>query len=138
MLLLLELCHKKICLRGLRPGHTQTGLYNYSKIYSGLKIRIKEIEGLHCVGKTKNMGTHLLTAIIDASWKVNVYYNGVCMRRGDCYVCVIHFLCPFQDASIIAVNRCHRWVPVKKTNYKTDFCQRAVHTNIPSYLLEIN
>ena len=39
-------------------------------------------------------GTHLLTAIIDASWKVNAYYNGVFMRRGDCYVCVIHFLCP--------------------------------------------
>ena len=32
-------------------------------------------------------GTDLLTAIIiiDASWKVNAYYNGV-MRRGDCYV----------------------------------------------------
>ena len=35
-------------------------------------------------------GTHLLTAIIDASWKVNAYYNGVCMRRGDCYVIKSH------------------------------------------------
>ena len=42
-----------------------------------------------------NMGTHLLIAIIDASWKVNAYYNGVCMRRGDCYVSVIHLLCPW-------------------------------------------
>ena len=40
-------------------------------------------------------GIYLLTAIIDASWKVNAYYNGVCMRRGACYVCVIHFLCPW-------------------------------------------
>ena len=31
-------------------------------------------------------GTHLLTGIIDPSWKVNAYYNGVCMRRGDFYV----------------------------------------------------
>ena len=44
---------------------------------------------LVCTGIT---GSHLLTAIIDAAWKVNAYYNGVCMRRGDCYVCVIHFL----------------------------------------------
>ena len=41
----------------------------------------------------ENTGTHLLTEIIDASWKFNAYYNGVCMRRGECYVCVIYFLC---------------------------------------------
>ena len=35
---------------------------------------------------SNSTGTHLLTAIIDASWKVNAYYNGVCMRRGDCYL----------------------------------------------------
>ena len=37
-------------------------------------------------------GTHLLIEIIDASWKANAHYNGICMRRGDCYVCMIHFL----------------------------------------------
>ena len=37
-------------------------------------------------------GTHLLIEIIDASWKANAHYNGICMRRGDCSVCVIHFL----------------------------------------------
>ena len=30
----------------------------------------------------------MLIGIIDASWKVTAYYNGVCMRRGDCYVCL--------------------------------------------------
>ena len=43
-------------------------------------------------GSPNNTGTHLLIEIIDASWKANAHYNGVCMRRGDCYVCVIHFL----------------------------------------------
>ena len=28
-------------------------------------------------------GTHRLTAIIDASWKVDEYYKGLCMRRQD-------------------------------------------------------
>ena len=45
------------------------------------------------LSKGKYTGTHMLTAIIDASWKVNACYNCVCMRRGDCYICIIHFLC---------------------------------------------
>ena len=39
----------------------------------------------------KDTEIQLLTAIIDASWKVNEYSSQVkCMRRGDCNVCVIH------------------------------------------------
>ena len=35
----------------------------------------------YCDKLNFNTGTHLLTMIIDASWEVNAYYNGVCMRR---------------------------------------------------------
>ena len=41
-----ELCHEKNCLLGFLLGQTQTGLYS-DKMVSGLKCRIKEVEGLY-------------------------------------------------------------------------------------------
>ena len=39
---------KKTCLRGFRPGSTQTGLYsNRRRLETNLKFRIKKVEGLY-------------------------------------------------------------------------------------------
>ena len=46
-----------------------------SKDQSKLKVRR--------IGKGYFTGTHRLTAIIDASWKDDEYYKGLCMRRRD-------------------------------------------------------
>ena len=49
-----------------------------------LWIALKMALNLVCFTLRHITGTHLLTAIIDASWKVYAYYNGVCMRQGVC------------------------------------------------------
>ena len=56
-------------------------------------IKSNQINFIGIKSSHRTTGTHLLIEIIDASWKANAHYNGVCMRRGDCYICVIHFLC---------------------------------------------
>ena len=54
----------KTCLRGFRPGPTQTGLYSH-KIFRGLKFWVKEVEGLYypC---SENKGTDQLRGYREA------------------------------------------------------------------------
>ena len=61
---------------------------------AGPKHRFQEKVGKilgYSINEGVSQGTQRLIAIIDASCKVNEYYNGVCIRRRGCYVCVRHF-----------------------------------------------
>ena len=49
-----KLCHDKTCLRGFRPGPTQTGLYNHRR-----RLEAKEVEELYYLCK-ENKGAYQL------------------------------------------------------------------------------
>ena len=51
---------RKTCLRGFRPGPTQTGLYNTS-----LKYRVKEVQGLHYL-RIENKGANKMRGFVFA------------------------------------------------------------------------
>ena len=52
-------------------------------VYGAITVKRQSKLKVGRIGKGNFTGTHRLTAIIDASWKVDEYYKGLCMRRRD-------------------------------------------------------